>query len=45
MKGVRRCKEGLFTLVHLSAGGPGRGTEITSIQCENSAEGSGIEGS
>ncbi|KAL5370900.1 hypothetical protein DPSP01_014611 [Paraphaeosphaeria sporulosa] len=44
MKGVRRCKEGLFALVHLSAGGPGRGTEITSIQCENSAEGIGYRG-
>jgi superfamily II DNA helicase RecQ len=44
MKGVRRFKEGLFALVHFSAGGPGRGTEITSIQCENSAEGIGYRG-
>lgn len=44
MKGVRRFKEGLFALVHLSAGGPARGTEITSIQCENSAEGVGSRG-
>ncbi|UPX14717.1 uncharacterized protein EKO05_0005192 [Ascochyta rabiei] len=44
MKGVRRFKEGLFTLVHMSGGGPGRGTEITSIQCENSADGVGYRG-
>jgi hypothetical protein len=44
MKGVRRFKEGLFTLVHLSAGAPARGTEITSVQCENSAEGVGYRG-
>jgi hypothetical protein len=44
MKGVRRFKETLFALVHLSAGGPARGTEITSIQCENSAEGVGHRG-
>jgi hypothetical protein len=39
MKAVRRFKETLFALVHLSRGGPARGTEITSIQCKNSAEG------
>lgn len=39
MRGVRRFKESFFALVHLSGGGPDRGTEITSIQCENSAEG------
>jgi len=44
MKGVRRFKESLFTLVHLSAGAPARGTEITSIQCENSADGAGCRG-
>jgi superfamily II DNA helicase RecQ len=44
MRGVRRFKESLFALVHLSGGGPGRGTEITSIQCENSAEGVGYRG-
>jgi superfamily II DNA helicase RecQ len=44
MKRVRRFKEGLFTLVHLSAGAPARGTEITSIQCENGAEGIGYRG-
>jgi superfamily II DNA/RNA helicase len=44
MKGVRRFKETLFVLVHLSAGGPARGTEITSIQYENSAEGVGHRG-
>ncbi|KAK1919461.1 hypothetical protein P3342_013200 [Pyrenophora teres f. teres] len=44
MKGVRRFKESLFTLVHLSAGAPARGTEITSIQCENSADGVGYRG-
>jgi superfamily II DNA helicase RecQ len=44
MKGVRRFKETLFALVHLTAGGPARGTEITSIQYENSAEGVGHRG-
>lgn len=44
MKTVRRFKETLFALVHLSAGGPARGTEITSIQYENSAEGVGHRG-
>lgn len=44
MKGVRQFKEGLFALVHLTAGAPARGTEITSIQCENSAEGIGYRG-
>lgn len=44
MKGVRWFKESLFGLVHLTAGAPARGTEITSIQCENSAEGVGYWG-
>lgn len=44
MKGVRRFKETLFALVHLSGGAPARGTEITSIQYENSAEGVGHRG-
>ncbi|PVH90291.1 hypothetical protein DM02DRAFT_49895 [Periconia macrospinosa] len=44
MKGVRMFKEGLFTFVHLSAGAPARGTKITSIQCENSADGVGYRG-
>jgi hypothetical protein len=44
MKAVRRFKETLFALVHLSRGGPARGTEITSIQCENSTEGVGHRG-
>lgn len=44
MRGVRRFKESLFALAHLVAGGPGRGSEITSIQCENSAEGVGYRG-
>jgi hypothetical protein len=44
MKAVRRFKETLFTLVHLSGGGPARGTEITSIQCENSTDGTGHRG-
>jgi hypothetical protein len=39
IKTVRRFKETLFALVHLSAGRPARGTKITSIQYENSAEG------
>jgi hypothetical protein len=44
MRTVRRFKESLFALVHLSAGGPARGTEITSIQYKNSAEGDGHRG-
>lgn len=44
MKKVRRFKETLFALVHLSGGGPARGTEITSIQCENSIDGVGHRG-
>jgi hypothetical protein len=44
MKAVRRFKETLFALVHLSEGGSARGTEITSIQCENSTEGVGHRG-
>lgn len=44
MKGVRKFKEGLFALVHLSAGAPARGTEITSILCENDADGVGHRG-
>ena len=41
---VRQFKESLFVLVHLSSGGPGRGTEITLIQCENSADSVGYRG-
>ena len=44
MKTVRRFKETLFALVHLSGGGPARGTEITSILCENSIDGVGHRG-
>jgi hypothetical protein len=44
MKTVRRFKETLFALVHLSAGGLACRTEITSIQYENSAEGVGYWG-
>ncbi|KAF1828018.1 hypothetical protein BDW02DRAFT_593434 [Decorospora gaudefroyi] len=44
MKGVRSFKEGLFVLVHLSAGAPARGTEMTSILCENDASGVGYRG-
>lgn len=44
MKAVRRFKETLFALVHLSGGAPARGTEITSVQCENSVEGVGHRG-
>ncbi|USP80403.1 hypothetical protein yc1106_07677 [Curvularia clavata] len=39
MKRVRRFKEALFVLVHLSAGAPARGTEITSILCKNEQNG------
>lgn len=44
MRAVRRFKESLFALVYLSGGGPGRGTEITLIQCENSADSVGYYG-
>jgi hypothetical protein len=44
MKAVRRFKETLFALVHLSGGAPARGTEITSIQHANSQEGVGHRG-
>jgi hypothetical protein len=44
MKAVRCFKETLFALVHLSGGGPARGTEITLIQCENSTKGVGHRG-
>jgi len=44
MKAVRRFKETLFVLVHLAGGAPARGTEITSIQHTNSAEGVGHRG-
>ncbi|KAF1933796.1 uncharacterized protein M421DRAFT_37603, partial [Didymella exigua CBS 183.55] len=44
MKGVRWFKEGLFTLVHMSGSRPGCGTEITLIQCENSADRVGYQG-
>jgi superfamily II DNA helicase RecQ len=44
MKGVRKFKEGLFALVHLSAGAPARGTEVTSILCENDVSGVGYRG-
>ena len=32
---VRKFKEGLFVLVHMTAGAPARGTEVISIQHEN----------
>ena len=32
---VRRFKEGLFVLVHMTAGAPARGTEVISIRHEN----------
>lgn len=35
MKQVRKFKENLFALVHLTAGAPARGSEITSILCKN----------
>ncbi|KAI8931122.1 hypothetical protein NX059_012132 [Plenodomus lindquistii] len=44
MKAVRRFKEGLFALVHLSAGAPARGTEITSVTRENPMNGAGHRG-
>jgi superfamily II DNA helicase RecQ len=44
MKSVRKFKESLFTLVHLTAGAPARGTEITSIQYENEEQGVGYRG-
>ena len=36
-RAVRRFKEELFVLVHLTGGAPARGTEIISIQHENGA--------
>jgi hypothetical protein len=44
MKGVRAFKEGKFALVHTSGGAPARGSEITTIQCENGEEGLGYRG-
>lgn len=44
MKGVRRFKEDKFVLVHISGGAPARGSEITSIQCENGEDGIGYRG-
>jgi len=44
MKSVRSFKEGLFALVHLSAGAPARGSEVTSILCENGEDGSSHRG-
>jgi hypothetical protein len=44
IRGVRRFKESLFALVYLSGGRPGCRTEITLIQCKNSAEGVGYQG-
>ena len=38
-RAVRRFKEELFVLVHLTGGAPARGTEIISIQHENGASG------
>lgn len=35
LRAVKKCKERLIVLVHLSGGAPGRSTELTSIQCEN----------
>ncbi|KAI4221646.1 MAG: hypothetical protein L6R40_008618 [Gallowayella cf. fulva] len=44
MKSVRAFKEGLFVLVHTCGGAPARGSEITTIQCENGEEGLGYRG-
>lgn len=44
MKDVRTFKEGLFALVHMSAGAPARGSEVTSILCENGDDGSSYRG-
>jgi superfamily II DNA helicase RecQ len=44
MRDVRKFKEGQFVLVHISGGAPARGSEITSIQCENGEEGIGYRG-
>jgi hypothetical protein len=43
-KRVRKFKEALFALVHLSEGAPACGTEITSILCKNDASGVGYWG-
>ena len=35
LRAVRKFKEKLIVLVHMSAGAPARSTELTSMQCEN----------
>lgn len=35
LRAVKKFKERLIVLVHMSAGAPARSTELTSIQCEN----------
>ncbi|KAK5110579.1 hypothetical protein LTR85_000994 [Meristemomyces frigidus] len=35
LRAVKKFKEKLIVLVHMSAGAPARSTELTSIQCEN----------
>ena len=43
-RSVRRFKEEMAVLVHLSAGSPARATELISIQAENGPEGRGQRG-
>nr|POE87058.1 atp-dependent dna helicase tlh1 [Quercus suber] len=35
LRAIKKFKERLIVLVHMSAGAPARSTELTSIQCEN----------
>ena len=44
MRAIRRFKERLFVLVHMTGGAPARGTEIVSIQYKNGVNGRGTRG-
>ena len=44
IRAIRRFKERLFVLVHITRGTPARGTEIISIQYKNSVNGRGTRG-
>lgn len=44
MQQIRRFKERLFVLAHMTGGAPARGTEVVSVQCENGVNGRGTRG-
>ena len=44
MRAIRRFKERLFVLVHITRGALARGTEIVSIQYKNGVNGRGTRG-